>query len=82
MGKQVDVRLTDHTVEIFHGGQRVASHVRSHEPYRQTTVHEHRPKSHQQHLEWTPSRLIDWAHTVGPSNAKLFGQILAAKPHP
>ena len=82
VGKQVDVRLTDHTVEIFHGGQRVASHVRSHEPYRQTTVHEHRPKSHQQHLEWTPSRLIDWAHTVGPSTAKLFGQILAAKPHP
>ncbi len=69
-------------MEIFHCGQRVASHVRSREPYRQTTVHEHRPKSHQQHLEWTPSRLIDWAQTVGPSTARVFQKILDAKPHP
>ena len=82
VGKRVEVRLADRTVEIFHRGQRVASHVRSREPYRQTTVHQHRPKSHQQHLEWTPSRLIDWAHTVGPSTAKVFGKILDAKPHP
>ena len=54
----------------------------SRELYRQTTVHEHRPKSHQQHLEWMPSRLIDWAQTVGPSTAKIFGKILDAKPYP
>ncbi len=82
VGRQVEIRLADRTVEIFHRGQRVASHVRSRESYRQTTVHEHRPKSHQQHLEWTPSRLIDWAQTVGPSTAKVFRKILDAKPHP
>jgi transposase len=82
VGKRVEVRLTTRTVEIFHQGRRVASHPRSRQPYRQTTVHEHRPKSHQQHLEWTPSRLIDWARNVGPATAAVFEKILAAKPHP
>ena len=33
-----------------------------------STLHQHRPKSHQAHLEWTPSRLINWAATVGPAS--------------
>lgn len=82
VGKRVEVRLAARTLEIFHQGRRVASHPRSQESYRQTTVHEHRPKSHQQHLEWTPSRLIDWARNVGPSTAEVFDKILASKPHP
>jgi hypothetical protein len=43
-------------VEIFHRGKRVASHMRSFAAYHHSTVHEHMPKSHQAHLEWTPSR--------------------------
>src|SRR5262249_4119637 len=41
-----------------------------------------RPKSHQKHLEWTPSRLVEWARTVGPATAAVFEQIMASKPHP
>ena len=33
VGRQVEIRLADRTVEIFHRGQRVASHMRSREPY-------------------------------------------------
>ena len=47
-----------------------------------TTLHQHRPKSHQAHLEWTPSRLIHWAATVGPATAKVVQTILESKPHP
>jgi transposase len=81
-GQRVEVRSTATTVEIFHCGQRVASHVRSQEPYKATTVNEHRPKSHQQHLAWPPSRLLHWAESVGPSTAQLFAGILKSKPHP
>ena len=81
-GERVEIRSTATTIEIFHRGQRVASHVRSHEPYKATTVNEHRPKSHQQHLAWPPSRLLDWAKTVGPATAQLFAEILQSKPHP
>ena len=40
------------------------------------------PKSHQAHLEWTPSRLIHWAETVGTATAEVVRTILASKPHP
>jgi transposase len=81
-GERVEIRSTATTVEIFHRGQRVASHPRSHQPYQATTVNEHRPKSHQQHLAWPPSRLVRWAESVGPSTAQLFTEILNRKPHP
>jgi transposase len=80
--QEVEVRATAATIEIFHRGVRVASHARSHVPDRATTVTEHRPKAHQRHLEWTPSRLVDWAKTMGPATADLFERIIATKRHP
>ena len=81
-GQSLEVRATATTVEIFHRGRRVASHARSYTPYHATTIHEHRPKSHQRHLEWTPSRLIEWAQTIGPATAQVIEQILTSRPHP
>ena len=82
IGQQVDARWTAATVEIFHRSLRVASHARSTVPYQATTQDGHRPKSHRAHLEWTPSRMIEWAATTGPATAKLVETILASKPHP
>ncbi len=82
VGQQVDIRTTGATVEVFHKGVRVASHARSFVADEVTTVAEHRPKSHQQYLEWTPSRLLSWADAAGPNTGELFRQILATKPHP
>jgi transposase len=80
--ERVEVRATPTTVEIFHKGQRVASHVRGHGREQVFTQREHRPKSHQAHLEWTPSRMVHWAEQIGPNTATLFERILAEKPHP
>jgi len=63
-------------------GARVSSHGRSFVPHVATTVNDHRPKAHQRHLEWTPSRLVDWAKTIGPATAELFDRIMASKRHP
>jgi transposase len=78
----LDVRLTNATIELLHKGRRVASHKRSDLPGRHTTISEHMPKSHQKHLEWTPTRLIHWAGTIGPSTQALVSEILASRPHP
>jgi transposase len=78
----VEVRLTATTVELFQAGKRVAAHARSHEVGRFTSLDEHRPKSHQKHLHWTPGRLVAWAQTVGPNCARVVEQILQNKPHP
>jgi transposase len=78
----VEVRASPSTIEIFHKGVRVASHARSSLSNQATTNDEHRPKSHQRHLQWTPSRLVEWGRTVGPLTAELLERILAAKRHP
>jgi transposase len=80
--EKVDARLTAGTVEIFLRGSRIASHLRSHERGRHTTCPEHMPKAHQKHLEWTPSRMIGWAATIGPATRGLVQAILADRPHP
>jgi transposase len=69
-------------VEIFHKGVRVASHVRSHSQHQHTTTPEHRPKAHQRHMEWTPSRIAEWASTVGSSTAQVVDRILTTNRHP
>jgi transposase len=80
--QNLDVRLSDRTVELFAQGKRVAAHIRSHQAGRFTTLEEHRPKSHQKHLEWTPSRILGWAKTIGPDCGKLVENIMENRPHP
>jgi len=79
---EVDVRLTATTVEILHRGRRVAAHLRSTVRGRFTTDPTHRPKAHQRHLEWTPSRLIQWGASIGSATAQFIEQILEGYPHP
>ena len=79
---EVEVRATASTVEIFHRGERVASHARSHVAYHHTTLDEHRPKSHQRHLAWPPSRIVEWSATIGEATAQLVDRILHGKRHP
>ena len=80
--EEAEVRFSAATVEVFHRGERVAAHARSYKPGRHTTVPDHMPKSHRAHLEWTPSRLIHWAASIGPSTAVLVQAILQSRPHP
>ena len=80
--RELDVRYTAMSVEIFHRGQRIASHARSSKIGGHTTIDAHRPKSHQRYLEWTPERLVRWASTVGPFTAALVDKIIQSRPHP
>jgi transposase len=81
-GEELWCRASHRTVELLHKGERVASHVRSFVKYAYTTNPEHRPASHRAHLEWTPSRLIQWGGTIGPHAAALVEHVIRSKPHP
>jgi transposase len=76
------LRATTTTVEIFHGRERVAAHVRSYVRGGFTTTTEHMPSSHRAHAEWTPSRILGWADQVGPSVRALCDVILRERRHP
>jgi transposase len=78
----VDARITSATVEIFHKGQRIASHAFSPVRNRHTTITEHMPSAHRRYAEWTPARMMDEAAKVGSATVALFEAIMKAKPHP
>lgn len=80
--KEFEIRYTDKTVEVFYNTKRVASHLRDDSRGRHTTLAEHMPKSHREYLEWNPSRIINWAKTIGSSAAEVVEYILASRGYP
>jgi|WetSurMetagenome_2_1015567.scaffolds.fasta_scaffold47594_2 transposase len=80
--KQVEVRLTAQTMEVLYKGNRIATHRRSYEKGRFTTLPEHRPEKHRKYYEWTPSRIIQWAEKTGPETAAVVEHILTSRAHP
>lgn len=81
VGQSVDVRLSDATVEVLHGGQRVASHPRQH-AHGFSTIVEHLPEAHRQHQQWTPGRFMNWALSIGPQTLGVVKHLLYRRPHP
>jgi transposase len=80
--QQVEIRATTSVVEILFDRKRIAAHMRSYQPGGYTTKPEHMPAAHRAHAEWSPSRLIGWAATIGPATAALVEAILASRRHP
>jgi len=80
--KDVDLRVTEHTVEIFSRGERVASHLRDATPGYHTTCPEHMPASHRAFLDWTPERFLRWAEKTGPATAEMVRTLLVVRAHP
>ena len=80
--KEVDIRLSAHTIEVFYRGNAVAYHRRQQQPGRHTTVAGHMPTSHREYAQWTPERLITWANKTGPRTGELITQIMASRAHP
>jgi transposase len=81
-GKHVEVRVSSGTVEVFHAGKRMASHLRSISRRGFTTDPSHMPERHKKHAGWTSERMIRWAGTVGPNTSAFAEALLKGKLHP
>jgi transposase len=82
IGQRVMARFTRTSVEILHKSQRVATHLRNPKKGGHTTVAEHRPQSHREHLQWTPDRIASWARSIGPNCEAAVRAIIASRPIP
>ena len=80
--QQVEVRLTELTIECFMKGERVASHKRSLRKGHHTTVKTHMPPSHRHFADWTPERIAERAAKTGPATTRLVENIIASRAHP
>lgn len=80
--EEVEARLTATMVEVFYKHERVACHARSDVPHAPTTLKEHMPPAHQKQLEWTPTRIIEWAGKTGPGTSLVVEKIMSSRVHP
>lgn len=78
--KKVDVRVTEHTIEIFYNHNRIASHRRlTGRPGQYSTITEHMPQDHQKYLEWNGDRFRKWAERIGINTYTVINSILISK---
>jgi transposase len=80
--QEVELRVTEHLVEIFHKGNGVAVHPRSFKPGGYTTLREHMPPNHQFMDKINPSQLLSWAEEVGPQTHDLIHATLKSRHFP
>jgi transposase len=77
--QEIWARVTAHTVELFHLGERVASHRRSAVNYKHTTEPSHMPEAHRRHAAG-PDSVLSWAESVGPMTTAMVKRLLDANP--
>jgi transposase len=81
-GKEVHIRATEKTIEIFYQRRRVASHPRSKAKGRFSTHSVHMPPEHQFYSQWSPERFLRWAGEIGEQTTELVSVALDARGHP
>jgi transposase len=79
IGSVVEIRLAQHTVEMFLDGARLASHLRSRVRNSFTTHKEHMPPNHQQ-AQWQETRFLAQAKKHGPETERFAMRLLDTRP--
>jgi transposase len=67
IGKEVDIRTTENSIEVFYHNNRIASHVRKEYSPDPIYVPEHMPESHRKYLAYSTESFLDWGENVGVS---------------
>jgi transposase len=82
--EEVEARITASTVELFHGGRRIAAHMRRHGygGERHTTLPEHMPSTHRHYAGWSEARFRRDAAAIGPNTEAMIIAVMASRKHP
>ena len=67
IGKKVEIRTTENSMEVFYKHLRIASHVRV--PYSPEPIYipEHMPENHRKYLNYNTESFIGWVADIGSS---------------
>ena len=67
IGKKVDIRATEHSIEVFYHNDRIASHVRKAYSPDPIYLPEHMPEKHRRYLQYNAEGFKEWAEQIGTS---------------
>ncbi|MEL7314851.1 MAG: IS21 family transposase, partial [Cyanobacteria bacterium J06559_3] len=79
--RQVQVKITELTIEVFCEHQRIALHPRSAVPYRHSTLDDHMPPEHLAYKSQSKEKFLAWAARIGPQTQTQVETIFESKPH-
>lgn len=65
IGKKVDIRAAEKSIEVFYHGDRIASHVRKMYAPEPIYLPEHMPENHRKFLEYNTESFLDWGKSMG-----------------
>jgi len=80
--KQVEIKATEHLVEIFYERKSIALHPRNSSPGRYSTRPEHMPSHHRFVLEMDADWLLKQAEAIGPHTTHYLKALLKARRYP
>jgi hypothetical protein len=67
IGKEVEIRTTEKSIEVFFCNNRIASHVRRAYSPDPVYVPEHIPENHRKYLAYNTDSFLEWAENAGTS---------------
>ena len=76
IGKKVDIRSTENSIEVFYHGQRIASHVRKLYASEPIYIPEHMPENHRKFLEYNTESFLEWGKAMGHSTLLVIKHFL------
>jgi len=79
--QKLEAHATGQLVTLYHQGEPVAVHPRSHRQGAHTTIEAHMPIAHQKQQQWTPQRFESWARKFGDSTERFVIELMQAKKH-
>lgn len=80
VGQTLDAHIGERVVQLFHGLELVATHLRSQQPGQWHTRLEHYPPDKAAYLERTPERCRQIAAWVGPATQQVVDTLLTERP--
>lgn len=82
-GKQIEIRSTASSIEIFFEHERIAVHPRSYDKtLRYITNPDHMPEKHRAVADWSKERFESWAEKIGPETASFIRYVMEQRDHP
>jgi hypothetical protein len=74
---EVEVRITDHLIEVYFNEHRIASHKKLKGDIGQWSTNiDHMPNNHRHYLNHTPKENLQWAKEIGPNTYGYVQSIL------
>ena len=76
IGKLVEIRYSQTSIEVFFHNNRIASHVRHYGYHDPVILPEHMPENHRQYLAYSSENFIEWANNIGKSTLMVMNVLL------